>query len=90
MKWGPPLRVVAPVFDMINHGGRGSANARFVVEDKRMFDLIVRGEEEAPVEVPRLVRIRSVGRGRGRGGGEGGVEGGGRDGVRGRREPRDS
>ena len=52
MQWGPPLRVVAPVFDMINHGGQGSANARFVVKDKRMFDLIVRGEEKTPVEVP--------------------------------------
>ena len=63
MQWGPPLRVVAPVFDMINHGGRGSANARFVVEDKCMFDLIVRGEEEAPVEVPHLIRICSIGGG---------------------------
>ena len=60
---GTPLRVVAPVFDMINHGGRGSTNARFVVEDKRMFDLIVHGEEEAPVEGPCFVRIRSVGGG---------------------------
>ncbi len=71
MQWGPPLRVVAPVFNMINHGGRGSANARFVVKDKRMFDLIVRKEEKAPVEVPCLIRICSVGGGQG--GGEGGV-----------------
>jgi hypothetical protein len=63
MQWGPPLRVVGPVFDMINHGCHGSANACFIVEDKRMFDLIVRGEEKAPVEVPCLVRIRSVGGG---------------------------
>ena len=49
MQWGPPLRVVAPVFDMINHGGRGSANACFDVEDKCMFVLIVRSEEKAPV-----------------------------------------
>ncbi len=57
---GPPLRVVAPVFDMINHRGPGSANACFVVKDKGMFDLIVREEEKAPVEVPCLVRIRSL------------------------------
>ncbi len=57
----PPLSVVAPLFDMINQGGRGSANARFVVKDKRMFNLIVHGEEKAPVEVPCLVRICSVG-----------------------------
>ena len=57
MQWGPPLRVVAPVFDFINHGGRAGANAIFGVEDARMFDLrearlvvratreITRGEE---------------------------------------------
>jgi hypothetical protein len=63
MQWEPPLRIIMPVFDMINHGGRSSANARFVVEDKRMFNLIVRGEEKAPVEMPCLVRIHSVGGG---------------------------
>ena len=57
MQWGPPLRVVAPVFDFINHGGRARANAIFGVEDGRTFDLggarlvvratreIARGEE---------------------------------------------
>ncbi len=79
MQWGPPLRVIVPVFDMINHGDRSSANTCVVVEDKRMFNLLVRGEEKAPVEVPCLVRIRSVGGGRS--GGKGGVEGGGGDGV---------
>jgi hypothetical protein len=88
MQWGPPLRVVPPVFNMINQGGRGSANTRFVVKDKFMFDLIMREEEKAPVVVPCLVRICSVGGGRG--GGEGGVEGGGGGGVQVRREPRDS
>ncbi len=63
MQWGPPLCIVVPMFDMINHGGRGSANARFFVEDKRMFNLIVRGEEEALVEVPHLIQIRSIGGG---------------------------
>jgi hypothetical protein len=55
------------MFDMINHGGCGSANAWFVVEVKCMFNLLVRGEEEAPVEVPHLIRICSIGGGRGRG-----------------------
>ncbi len=63
MLWGPPLCIIVPVFDMINHGGRSSANARFVVKDKRMFNLIVCGEEKAPVEMPCLVWIRSVGGG---------------------------
>ena len=32
--WGPPIRIIAPVFDFINHGGSGSgSNARFGVED---------------------------------------------------------
>ncbi|KAL3823559.1 hypothetical protein ACHAXA_002900 [Cyclostephanos tholiformis] len=59
VQWGPPLRVIAPVFDYINHGSssssgmttivdgrrrrppriRGGANARFGVEDMRLFDL---------------------------------------------------
>ncbi|KAL3775392.1 hypothetical protein ACHAW5_009949, partial [Stephanodiscus triporus] len=55
--WGPPLRVIAPVFDFINHGGRRLANARYGVEDGGMCDLrgarlvvranrdIARGEE---------------------------------------------
>ncbi len=59
MQWGPPLRIIVPVFNMINHGGHSSTNARFVVKDNRMFDLIVRGEEEVPVEVPCLIQIRS-------------------------------
>ena len=37
-QWGPPLRILAPVFDFINHGsssttGEGSANACFGVEN---------------------------------------------------------
>lgn len=32
--WGPPIRIIAPVFDFINHGGSGSgSNACFGVED---------------------------------------------------------
>jgi hypothetical protein len=85
MQWGPPLCVVMPMFNMINHGGCGSANAQFVVEDKCMFNLIVRGEEEAPVELPCLIRIRSIGGGQG--GGKRGVVGRGGGGVQGRREP---
>ena len=39
VQWGPPLRVVAPVFDFINHGGCAGANAIFGVECERVFDL---------------------------------------------------
>lgn len=44
VQWGPPLRVLAPVFDFINHGSSrdadaaGGANARFGVEDGGMCD----------------------------------------------------
>jgi hypothetical protein len=32
--WGPPIRIIAPVFDFINHGGSGSSsNACFGLED---------------------------------------------------------
>ena len=39
VQWGPPLRVLAPVFDMINHGSRystgvGSANSEFGIENE--------------------------------------------------------
>ncbi|KAL9182950.1 hypothetical protein ACHAXT_004229 [Thalassiosira profunda] len=44
VQWGPPLRILAPVFDYINHGsgkvaGEGSANAAFQVEGERMCNL---------------------------------------------------
>ncbi len=42
MHWGPPLRIVTPVFNLINHCSRASANTRFVVKDKCTFDLIAR------------------------------------------------
>lgn len=42
--WGPPLRIVAPIFDFINHGSnrkisQGSANACFGVENETMCDM---------------------------------------------------
>ena len=44
VQWGPPLRVLAPVFDMINHGSRyltgvGSANSEFGIENESVGDL---------------------------------------------------
>ena len=45
VQWGPPLRILAPIFDFINHGssagsGReGSANASFRIENERMCDM---------------------------------------------------
>jgi len=48
IQWGPPLRILAPIFDFINHGsGRrtynggeeGSANAAFTIENERMCDM---------------------------------------------------
>ena len=43
-QWGPPLRLVAPIFDFINHAscrtsGQGSANAEFGVENEHMCDM---------------------------------------------------
>mmetsp|Transcript_27603 Transcript_27603/g.50255 ORF Transcript_27603/g.50255 Transcript_27603/m.50255 type:complete len:563 (-) Transcript_27603:146-1834(-) len=44
VQWGPPLRILAPIFDFINHGSsrdgaaEGSANARFGIENDRMCD----------------------------------------------------
>lgn len=31
--WGPPIRIIAPVFDFINHGGSGNSNAYFSLVD---------------------------------------------------------
>mmetsp|Transcript_11312 Transcript_11312/g.25777 ORF Transcript_11312/g.25777 Transcript_11312/m.25777 type:complete len:470 (+) Transcript_11312:611-2020(+) len=39
VQWGPPLRLLAPVFDMINHGGVGSANSEFGIESESVGDL---------------------------------------------------
>ena len=44
VQWGPPLRILAPIFDFINHGssrtkGEGSANAAFGIENERMCDM---------------------------------------------------
>ncbi len=45
VQWGPPLRIIAPVFDFINHGSSlmkgevGCANARFGIENERVYDL---------------------------------------------------
>lgn len=44
VQWGPPLRILAPIFDFINHGssrsnGKGSANAAFGIEGEKMCDL---------------------------------------------------
>lgn len=44
VQWGPPLRIIAPIFDFINHGsslidGEGYANAFFGIENDRMCDL---------------------------------------------------
>jgi len=44
VQWGPPLRILAPIFDFINHGssrtkGEGSANACFGIENERMCDM---------------------------------------------------
>eukprot|EP00574_Skeletonema_japonicum_P013801 CAMPEP_0201713464 /NCGR_PEP_ID=MMETSP0593-20130828/294_1 /ASSEMBLY_ACC=CAM_ASM_000672 /TAXON_ID=267983 /ORGANISM="Skeletonema japonicum, Strain CCMP2506" /LENGTH=481 /DNA_ID=CAMNT_0048202613 /DNA_START=52 /DNA_END=1497 /DNA_ORIENTATION=- len=43
-QWGPPLRILAPIFDFINHAsnratGKGSANAEFGVENEHMCDM---------------------------------------------------
>jgi hypothetical protein len=43
-QWGPPLRILAPIFDFINHAssrttGQGSANADFGVENEHMCDM---------------------------------------------------
>mmetsp|Transcript_37547 Transcript_37547/g.76771 ORF Transcript_37547/g.76771 Transcript_37547/m.76771 type:complete len:493 (-) Transcript_37547:163-1641(-) len=43
-QWGPPLRILAPIFDFINHAssritGQGSANAEFGVENEQMCDM---------------------------------------------------
>jgi hypothetical protein len=47
VQWGPPLRILAPIFDFINHGSShapsssgGSANAHFGIENvERLCDL---------------------------------------------------
>eukprot|EP00573_Skeletonema_grethae_P012186 CAMPEP_0201691888 /NCGR_PEP_ID=MMETSP0578-20130828/4923_1 /ASSEMBLY_ACC=CAM_ASM_000663 /TAXON_ID=267565 /ORGANISM="Skeletonema grethea, Strain CCMP 1804" /LENGTH=492 /DNA_ID=CAMNT_0048177167 /DNA_START=7 /DNA_END=1485 /DNA_ORIENTATION=- len=44
VQWGPPLRILAPIFDFINHAssrttGKGSANAEFGVENEHMCDM---------------------------------------------------
>mmetsp|Transcript_18183 Transcript_18183/g.32040 ORF Transcript_18183/g.32040 Transcript_18183/m.32040 type:complete len:502 (+) Transcript_18183:84-1589(+) len=45
VQWGPPLRILAPIFDFINHGssrtkaGDGSANASFGIENELTFDM---------------------------------------------------
>ena len=45
VQWGPPLRIIAPVFDFINHGSSltrgevGCANACFGIENERVYDL---------------------------------------------------
>lgn len=45
VQWGPPLRILAPIFDFINHGssrttgGEGSANASFGIENKLMCNM---------------------------------------------------
>mmetsp|Transcript_12909 Transcript_12909/g.28058 ORF Transcript_12909/g.28058 Transcript_12909/m.28058 type:complete len:451 (+) Transcript_12909:750-2102(+) len=44
VQWGPPLRILAPIFDFINHGssrtkGKGSANASFGIENKLMCNM---------------------------------------------------
>ncbi|KAL7545622.1 hypothetical protein ACHAWF_008977 [Thalassiosira exigua] len=39
IQWGPPLRILAPVFDLINHGAGSQSNARFGLEGESMCDL---------------------------------------------------
>ncbi|KAL3796751.1 hypothetical protein HJC23_010898 [Cyclotella cryptica] len=44
IQWGPPLRVLAPIFDFINHAsakttGRFTANAEFGIEGETMGDI---------------------------------------------------
>ncbi len=45
VQWAPPLRIIAPVFDFINHGSslmKGAvrcANACFGIENERVYDL---------------------------------------------------
>ena len=44
VQWGPPLRILAPIFDFINHAssrktGQGGANAAFGVENEHMCDM---------------------------------------------------
>ncbi|KAL7538214.1 hypothetical protein ACHAXR_008368 [Thalassiosira sp. AJA248-18] len=46
VQWGPPLRILAPIFDFINHGSirakkgaKGSANASYGVENRSMCDM---------------------------------------------------
>lgn len=45
VQWGPPLRILAPIFDFINHGsGRtegstGGANAAFGINNEKLFDM---------------------------------------------------
>lgn len=43
---GPPLRVLAPVFDFINHPSCGSANAYFALEGGASPHLVVRATRE--------------------------------------------
>jgi hypothetical protein len=52
-EWGPPLRLLAPVFDLINHGGKALANAEFRLEaEAEEQDSKDNGVENA---MPRLV-----------------------------------
>ena len=45
VQWGPPLRILAPIFDFINHGSShikgstGGANAFFGIDNERIFDM---------------------------------------------------
>lgn len=45
VQWGPPLRILAPIFDFINHGpgsaegSTGGANAAFGIDNERIFDM---------------------------------------------------
>jgi len=50
--WGQPVRLLAPVFDLINHGGKALANAQFSLENVETND-----EEDASLQlVVRAVR----------------------------------
>lgn len=53
-QWGTPVRLLAPVFDFINHGGGASANAYFDLEGGEVTDLT------APALVVRASRTGGI------------------------------
>lgn len=55
-QYGPPIRLLAPVFDLINHGGKVLANAEFGLEEDEQEDrLVVRAKRDLGADEQVLI-----------------------------------